>query len=147
MDAILQNTWEMMRAKIVHEDSWIQQRVSWLLAAAALFVAAYAALVAVDPNVSIPQTVLRGYLLLILPFAAFILTLLVFVGVIGSALAMRATLREWENLPISQVERSLMPSLHSRGLALSLGRVASWGICIMLLLAWGVLFGLAVVLV
>jgi hypothetical protein len=79
--------------------------------------------------------------------SAGFLTLLVFLGVIGSALAMRATLREWENLPISQAERSLMPSLHSRGLALSLGRVASWGICIMLLLAWGVLFGPAVVLV
>jgi len=137
-------TWELLRAKIVHEDSWVQQRVLWLLGTTALLVTAYAVLCTVRTDVSIPQTLLRGYLMLLLPVFGLVLTALVLIGLIGSSLAMRAAHEDWKKLLNSTDERRQLPALHSEGYALGFARASSWGTCVIVMIAWVVIFVLTV---
>ena len=140
MDQANLKAWEWLRAKVLHEDSWVQQRVSWLLGSTSLLVAGYAVLATVRTDVSIPQTLLRGYLMLLLPAFGFFLSLLVLLGLVGSSLAVTAAIDEWERLAIPEDQRSHFPTLHSRGAALALGRFASRGTCFLLALFWVIVF-------
>ena len=112
MDEPNSKTWELLRAKIVHEDSWVQRRVLWLLGTTALLVTAYAVLCTVRTDVSIPQTLLRGYLMLLLPVFGLVLTALVLIGLIGSSLVTVQVVAEvWIGM---QAGRNGMPTKASR---------------------------------
>lgn len=140
MDQENLKAWQWLRAKVVHEDSWVQQRVSWLLGSNSLLVAAYAVLATVRTDVSIPQTLLRGYLMLLLPVFGFFLSLLILLGLVGSSLAVTGAIQEWEKFAVPEDQRSRFPSLHSRGVALAVGRFASRGTCILFVLFWVIVF-------
>lgn len=134
MDQANLKAWEWPRAKVLHEDAWVHQRVSWLLGSASLLVAGYAVLATIRADVSVPQTLLRGDLMLLLPVSGFFLSSLVLLGLVGSSLAVTAAIQEWENPAIPEDQNSHFPTLHSRGAALAFGRFASRGTCILLVL-------------
>ena len=133
-------TWELLRAKIVHEDSWVQRRVLWLLGTTALLIAAFGAFWAIRIDVSIRQTIFRGLLLLLLPTFGFVMSLLTLIGLVGSALATTAFAREWERLVASADERAdgrrRLPALRPPGAARALAQVWSWGTCVIVMLTW-----------
>lgn len=147
MDEAQIRVWELLRARIVHEEVQARRRVSWLLATSGLLVVAYALLVTVSTDVSIRQTLLRGYLLLLVPVVGFLLALLVWIGLAGAALAVRAALAEWERLSSPEGGRRQLPALYPTGWALWLERAASWGICALLAVTWVLFFVLTVNLI
>jgi hypothetical protein len=144
MDERNLRTWELLRAKIVHEESWAQQRISWFLGTTALLIAAYAVASAIRTDVSIPQTLLRGYLMLLLSLFGLVLTALVLIGLIGSSLAIRAATEEWKKLLPSADEQSRFPVLHPEGAALAFARAAWWGTCIVAVIVWAAILALTV---
>ena len=71
-----------------------------------------------------------------------LLTLLVLIGLIGSALAIRAATALWDPLPILPDDRAQLPALLPRGLPFVLGQVATWGTGVLLLGLWAVVLAL-----
>ncbi len=125
--------WKAIRAKITHEDSWIQVRVNWLLVSNAFLFAAYAALLAIDPSQSKVFLVATCTLLLI-PILGIVLAIFVFVGVDAARDAMKAANKELSVLLPKDVEK--LPELHSPDEALTSGIVASNGIILSIGAAW-----------
>ena len=120
----------------MHEDSWVQQRVSWLLGTNGFLFAAYGVLLAIKENETSQSILrLRSELLFIVPGIGFALCLLVFAGLVGAGLAMKNVWAEWERLT-TPPERTNLPDLRSTGAALQFGRAASWGLCLFTAIAW-----------
>lgn len=134
MNASDVETWKLLREVIVHEDSRIQQRVSWLTAAHAILLAAYAATLNLSPNVSIQQTLLQGYLALGIPIMGLLLTLLVLAGIHGANLAIQEAVRQAERLGVPRKPAPALPPLHSSAWPVRLGRLAAYGTCAVLLM-------------
>jgi hypothetical protein len=128
--------YELLRAKVVHEDSWIHQRINWLLASNAFLFAAYGALLAVSKEQTCEILQARAYLLLLVPLLGSFLSGFVFAGLVGAAKAINLAEGEWEKLVKNEADRDRCPSLHSAGPALYLGRFASWGLCGLLVISW-----------
>jgi len=128
--------YELLRAKIVHEDLWVQQRVSWLLGSNAFLFAAFGVLLTIqEKETSESILLLRKGLLYIVPVMGFFVSVLVFAGIAGAGLAMKNIRAEWEHLT-TEAERGNLPDLRSTGAALQFGRAASWGLCGFVALAW-----------
>lgn len=132
---------ELLREKICHEDSWVQQRVSWLLAANGFLFAGYAVLLRVAAECARGSgTVDAQTIVVYFPFFGVILCVLVTFGILGAFLAMRDTKKQWKKLA-PQV-REHFPSLDSRGLAIIFGRCSAIGLCVGMALLWGFLLWL-----
>ena len=127
--------WQFLRAKIEHEDQWIQQRVSWNLAATTFLVGGYAALAGSTrmPHQFVPGSSL---LLAIIPLAGLAFSLLVLSGLFAASIATDAAKAYWKAKASNQQTRDAFPELHSSGAALTLGRIASWGTTIICALVW-----------
>ncbi len=132
--------WGLYRERIAHEDALIQHRVSWFLGFSGLWLAAFAFVVHISTQVSIPQTIFRGYFLLLIPVVGFLMTLLVLLSLIGAAKAIRDVIDEWNAVPITDEARRRFPTIYSNGWARRLGQVGSLGICVVMLLAWAGVF-------
>jgi len=126
--------WQVLRSKVVHEDSWIQQRVNWLLAADGFLLVG---LVALAPSAFAPLGRIQS---IALPLFGLLASLFVFIGVIAANDSMRDVERELKALVPSSAARDRLPSLRSKGGALILGRVSSWGITITSMVMWLVMF-------
>ena len=129
-------TWKLLREKIVHEDAWIQQRINWLTASNGVLLAAYVGTLNLSTDVSIQQTLLRGYLALGIPFAGLLLTGLILAGVHGANVSIQEVIQEWERAPVPRGRERHLPRLHSSPWPKRLGRLASYGTCAVLLLVW-----------
>ncbi len=140
MDESQFRLWDLYRSRITHEDRWIQQRVSWLLGFSGLLFAAFAGVLNLSTQVTIAQTLFRGYVLLLIPATGFLITFLVLLGLIGAGMAMDEVRREWEERMRAEEISLSLPPIHARGWPLWLGRLASWGICGVMLVQWAVVF-------
>jgi hypothetical protein len=122
------------RLRAVRPGARLQRRLAGLNAAGGLLLVAYAALANVSAQVSIQQTLFRGYLLLLLSVAGFLLSALALAGLIGLSLEERAARRELERLP-AEARQSIL-SFQPPAAARFLGRLSDWGTCILWLLLW-----------
>ncbi len=132
--------WELYRGRMAHEDLWVQQRVSWLLGFSGLLFAAFAGVLNISTQVTIAQTLFRGYVLLLIPATGFLITFLVLLSLIGAGMAMDEVRREWDERLRAEEASSSLPPIHARGWPLMLGRLASQGICGVMLVVWAVVF-------
>jgi len=128
--------YEQLRSRIVHEDTWIQHRVGWLLAANGFLFAAYGTLLVAQARQSHAMQVL-------VCVVGTLSALLVLFGVIGANDAMKQANREWLRLFPDQEARNAWPQIRSTGVALRLGQVASWGLCISIAAVWLIVLGLS----
>ena len=135
-------TWRILRSKITHEDSWIQQRVSWLIAGNALLFAAYAALLGQGLNRGSALPYLGLLLLVLVPCIGFTLSVFVFLGLVGASFAIKETRNELERLVPDEKQRQALPTLYSQGPALYFGKVASWGATLLFVVVWLLLLGM-----
>jgi hypothetical protein len=92
----------------------LRPHLAGLNTAGGLLVVAYAVLATISTQVTIRQTLFRGYLLLLLPLAGFLLAALALAGVVGRTRGQRA--------------------------AHPLVRLSAWGTCIVWLVLWAVIF-------
>jgi len=121
--------WEAIRAKVTHEDSWIQERVNWLLVSNAFLFAAYAALLTLDQSYSESVLTLPACILMLVPLLGIFLAVFVYIGLEGAKESIIAAEGEATNLLGKDYEKKLkLPSIASTGKALCLGRMASRGI-------------------
>src|SRR3989304_1673076 len=128
---------EVLRAKVVHEDTWIQQRVNWLLASNASLFAALAALTRSQAEPGFHKSTVAILLPILIPLVGLILGILVLRGLRGADLAIRRT--EWQSLSTAERPATDYPSLTSRETAVRLGRAASQGVATTICVVWAVL--------
>ena len=128
--------WEIARAKITHEDSWIQQRVSWNLASSSFLIASFVALVLSPPQNPSTALFMRRLLIVLIPLAGLFFSIAVLVGLIAAAIAINVARKEWNPNGTTPPDRQAFPALHSTSWALWLGRFASWGTTMALILFW-----------
>ncbi len=114
---------KILRDKVRHEDTWIQSRISWLLASNAFLFAAYG-MSSSDKAVTC-----------IIPFVGFLTALLVLIGLLGTLSAFQQIQNEWKTL-IPEDRRKKLPGIRSAGCALQLGGIGSYGLCVVIMLAW-----------
>jgi len=131
--------WEVLRAKVVQEDTWIQQRVNWLLASNAFLFAALAALTRPQPEPGFHKSTVAILLPILIPLVGLILGILVLRGLRGADRAIEDTLDEWQSLSTAERPSSDYPSLASRETAVRLGRAASQGVTTTICIVWAVL--------
>ena len=130
--------WQVLRAKIVHEDMWIQQRVNWLLAVDGFLLIGLAALA---PYALAPIGRIQS---ITLPLFGLIASAFVLSGLLAANYAIDSCVDELAVLVPASAARKKLPSLRSTGTALDLGRASSWGITIASVLMWLVLLMLFV---
>ncbi len=131
--------WEVLRAKVVHEDTWIQQRVNWLLASNAFLFAALAALTRPQAGQGSDTSTFAILLAVLIPLVGLILGVLVLRGLRGADRAIKDTLNEWQSLSTAERRPTEYPSLASRESAVRLGRAASQGVATTICVVWTVL--------
>ena len=131
--------WEVLRAKVVHEDTWIQQRVNWLLASDAFLFAALAALTRSQAEPGFHKSTVAILLPVLIPLVGLILGILVLRGLRGADRAIEDTLDEWQSLSTAERPATDYPSLASRETAVRLGRAASQGVATTICVVWAVL--------
>jgi hypothetical protein len=136
------NTWQAFQERSAHAEMQVQLRLAGLLIASGLLLVAEAVFANLSNQVSLQQTLFRGYLLLLVPVLGFLLAALALAGMIGVWLGQRAARRDWERLP-AEVRPRLPPS----GTARLLDHLAAWGGCILWLLVWVVVYALTSVLI
>ena len=83
--------------------------------------------------------ILRACILLVVPLVGIVLAILVYRGLEGARAAIKAAEDEGTELLGEEYEDEL-PSLHSTDTALSSGRLASSGICYLMIIAWSLVF-------
>jgi hypothetical protein len=130
--------WEYARAKIEHEDKWIQQRVSWNLASTSFLLAAYSGVLLMAPDTRGIVEVQR-FLATTIPFLGICFSTFVLFGLAAAWLAQDKAEEECGSLSKGAATGGTFPGLHSRGAVLVLGKIASWGTTIAALVMW---FGL-----
>jgi len=128
--------WGALRSKIVHEDSWIQQRVGWLLAANGFLFAALAALFAAKLPSQSTLFVTRLCLLLAIPVAGTLFSISTFLGLLAARRAMEDVESEYETVVPNAGSRSSLPQLRSTGKARKLGTYSSSAITLGAALIW-----------
>ena len=138
-------TWQTLRERSAHAETQVQLRLVGLLLASGLLLVAEAVFANLSNQVSLQQTLFRGYLLLLVPVLGFLLAALALAGLIGTCLEQRAARRGWERLPDEVRQR--FPALPPFGTARLLVNLAAWGACILWLLVWVVVFALTSVLI
>jgi len=126
--------WQVVRAKIVHEDSCIQQRVNWLLAVDGFL---FIGLAALAPYAPAPIGRIQS---IALPLFGLLASAFVFAGLIAANQAIATAIEELKLLVPGSAARKKLPSLRSTDPALTLGRVSSWGVTIASIVMWLVLF-------
>ena len=137
--------YDIVRAKVIHEDTWIQHRVSWLLASNGFLFLAYGALLTIKKEEASQQILsLRDIILQTVPVIGMLVCIAVLVGIVASNLAMKQAGSEWKRLIESDEERRSLPDLRSTGYALWMGRLASSGISVFLLLAWVIILVISI---
>lgn len=127
--------WQFTRGKIEHEDQWIQQRVSWNLASTSFLLAAYTVLLLIDQPLH-SALWLRRFLLATIPLLGAGSSVFVIAGLWAAWIAETKAITEWDRLASDIDSKARFPELHSQGLTLALGKIASWGTSISALLAW-----------
>jgi hypothetical protein len=127
--------WQFTRAKIEHEQKWIQQRVSWNLASTSFLLGAYVALLnGVDSTG--PVSWLTPLLLIGIPILGVVFSTFVLAGLSAAWVSQRSAVKDWRRLVPDAETRERFPEVHSKRLAIVLGRGASWGTTLAALLAW-----------
>jgi hypothetical protein len=139
------NTWQAFQEHSAHAEMQVQLRLAGLQIASGLLLVAEAVFANLSNQVSLQQTLLRGYLLLLVPVLGFLLAALALAGLIGVWLGQRAARRDWERLPAEV--RPRLPALPPSGTARLLVNLAAWGTCILWLLVWVVVYALTSVLI
>jgi len=135
------------RARIEHEDKWIQHRVSWLLASTAFLTAAFSVLVTADVVPNDPKFGPIAFLILCLPFAGFAFSSLVLIGYVAAQIAMQQLKQAADPPPTARRRSQTDFPLRSEGCALWLGIASSGGSIIASVALWTVLMITALVLV
>jgi len=136
---------EALMARRAPPGAGLPMHLAGLHIASGLLVVAYAVIATLSTQVTIQQTLFRGYLLLLLSVAGFLLAALALAGVIGASLEGRAARRHWEQLPAGLRER--FPKFEPPAAARCLVRLSAWGTCVLWLVAWAVIFLITVRLI
>jgi hypothetical protein len=142
-----EDVWHMVRSKIQHEASWIQQQVSWHLASTAFLFSAYAILVvSVTSGVDkLPPA--KSVLLLLIPTVGTIFSTLVYLGVVAAAREIGNALREWDTLGPGPEAKNRLPAIHLGRSALRLAGFSTTGISLTAIAMWLVLLAVSLGLV
>jgi hypothetical protein len=137
--------WRMIRSKIQHEESWIQQRVSWHLATNAFLFSAYAFVVvsAASRGSDLPPSVL----LVMIPLVGVLFSSLVYLGVLAATRELKHILHEWRIFGPESAESEKLPAVHVGPSSLRLARFATTGISITAIAMWLILLALSVVMI
>jgi len=139
--------WRMIRLKIQHEESWIQQRVSWHLATNAFLFSAYAFLVVSAGSKGNDLSPPTSVLLVLIPVVGALFSSLVFIGVLAAAGEIKHILREWSLLGPEAAASKKLPAIHMNAPSLRVAKFASTGISITAIAMWLILLALSVVLI
>jgi hypothetical protein len=137
--------WRMLRSKVQHEESWIQQRVSWHLATNAFLFSAYSFVVvstgSKPRDVSPPISVL----LVLIPLVGALFSSLVYIGALASAREVKHTVHEWSVLGPGAAASTKLPAIHMSASALKLAKFATTGISITAIVMWLIMLGLSLI--
>jgi hypothetical protein len=137
----------MIRSKIQHEHSWIQQRVSWHLATNAFLFSAYSILVVSTGSKGNDLSPSTSVLLVLIPVVGALFSSLVYVGVLAAAGEIKHTLHEWSLLGPGAAASKKLPAIHMTASSLRLAKFASTGISITAIAMWLILLALSVVMI
>jgi len=129
--------WNDLQERSLHTESRNQLRLAGLLVAGGLLVVAEAGFANLSTQVSLQQSLYRGYLLLLVPVLGFLLAALTLAGLIAAAGDQRRAQRAWERLPAEVRER--FPGPRPGGTNHLFSSLTGWGICILWMAAWGVI--------
>jgi hypothetical protein len=130
--------YEFTRSKYTHEDSWIQQRVGWLLTANGFLFAGYGALLALTASVTDVSREVAALIkssLILISAIGLGLPLLVGAGVFAAFLSKKSAIKEWNELVVADI-RLLFPSIEATAKHKWLGSLASGGLCGFLVGVW-----------
>jgi hypothetical protein len=136
------DVWRMVRSKVQHEESWIQQRVSWHLATNAFLFSAYSFVVVstgsnpghVSPPISV--------LVVLIPLVGALFSSFVYIGALASGREVNHTVHEWSLLGPGGAASKKLPAIHMSAPALKLAKFATTGISITAIVMWLILLGL-----
>ncbi|HLE05514.1 MAG TPA: hypothetical protein VI729_13000 [Anaerolineales bacterium] len=138
--------WELLRAKVVHEDTWIQNRVNWILASNTILLGGFATLLSTglqgDPYEA--SRILRDAILLAIPVAGGALNTFGFVGLFAAWKAIAAAQEDWLRLSRAEATQPALPRLHSEGTSSRIAEYSSYMLAAFVLLFWATMFVLAV---
>ena len=142
-----EDLWKMVRSKVEHEASWIQQQVSWHLASSAFLLSAYTILlVSVTSEVGkIPPP--KSVLLLLIPTVGTLLSTFVYIHVIATIREIDNALREWDTLGPVPRAKSRLPAIHMGQSSLRLADFSTKGISLTAIVMWLILLAISLGLV
>jgi hypothetical protein len=125
--------YQMVRARIEHEDNLITQRLNWFLASQSFLFSAYVI------NFNAPDSLRHDprhlMLMAIIPIMAIGVALVVFMGVLAGLIAMRH-LHLWLHRQVSREQLSNLPSLQWFPRTRGLGMAAPFGLPPLFIVVW-----------
>jgi len=144
MKATSLELWQMIRSKIQHEESWIQQSISWHFASTAFLFSAYAVLVVATRNQGATVPLLASVLLVTIPVLGASFSISVYIGILIAGREIGQALHEWQTLGPKEAARRKLPAVHLVPTSLRLARFNNSSISIIAIMMWLILLALSI---